>query len=77
MQHVLSTGRSALRRDATGLAGAMLFVAIGLGTGKLGNVRTQTLRAFSAADMKNVSDAIIAVFPSEHGWRTFLKRLGQ
>jgi hypothetical protein len=54
MQHVLSTGRSALRRDATALAGAMLFVAIELGTGKLGNVRTQTLRAFSAADMKNV-----------------------
>ena len=27
---------------------------IGLGTGKLGNVRTQTLRAFSAADMKDI-----------------------
>jgi len=30
------------------------MTAIGLGIGKLGNVRTQTLRAFSAADMKNV-----------------------
>jgi uncharacterized protein with GYD domain len=25
-----------------------------LGTGKLGNVRTQTLRAFSAADMQKI-----------------------
>ena len=30
------------------------MTALGLATGKLGNVRTQTLRAFSAADMKNV-----------------------
>ena len=30
------------------------MTAIGLGTGKLGNVRTQTLRAFSAADMKDI-----------------------
>jgi len=30
------------------------MTAIGLGTGKLGKVRTQTLRAFSAADMKNI-----------------------
>jgi uncharacterized protein with GYD domain len=30
------------------------MTAIGLGTGKLGNVRTQTLRAFSAAEMKNI-----------------------
>ena len=30
------------------------MTALGLGTGKLGNVRTQTLRAFSAADMKNI-----------------------
>jgi len=30
------------------------MTAVGLGTGKLGNVRTQTLRAFSAADMKNI-----------------------
>jgi uncharacterized protein with GYD domain len=28
--------------------------ALGLSTGKLGNVCTQTLRAFSAADMKNI-----------------------
>jgi uncharacterized protein with GYD domain len=30
------------------------MTAIGLGTGKLGNVRTQTLRAFSAAEMKTI-----------------------
>ena len=30
------------------------MTALGLGTGKLGNVRTHTLRAFSAADMKNI-----------------------
>jgi uncharacterized protein with GYD domain len=30
------------------------MTAVGLGIGKLGNVRTQTLRAFSAADMKNI-----------------------
>jgi uncharacterized protein with GYD domain len=30
------------------------MTAAGLGLGKLGNVRTQTLRAFSAADMKNI-----------------------
>ena len=30
------------------------MTALGLGLGKLGNVRTQTLRAFSAADMKNI-----------------------
>jgi uncharacterized protein with GYD domain len=30
------------------------MTAIGLGTGKLGNVRTQTLRAFSAADMQKI-----------------------
>jgi uncharacterized protein with GYD domain len=28
--------------------------ALGLSVAKLGNVRTQTLRAFSAADMKNI-----------------------
>ena len=32
----------------------MTMTALGLATGKLGNVRTQTLRAFSAADMKNI-----------------------
>src|SRR5213592_5171144 len=30
------------------------MTALGLGAGKLGNVRTQTLRAFSAADMKTI-----------------------
>jgi len=30
------------------------MTALGLGLGKLGNVRTQTLRAFSAGDMKNI-----------------------
>jgi uncharacterized protein with GYD domain len=30
------------------------MTALGLATSKLGNVRTQTLRAFSAADMKNI-----------------------
>jgi uncharacterized protein with GYD domain len=30
------------------------MTALGLGTGKLGNVRTQTLRAFSAAEMQNI-----------------------
>jgi uncharacterized protein with GYD domain len=30
------------------------MTALGLDTGRLGNVRTQTLRAFSAADMKNI-----------------------
>src|SRR6266496_501490 len=30
------------------------MTALGLSTGKLGNVRTQTLRAFAAADMKNI-----------------------
>ena len=28
--------------------------ALGLSVAKLGNIRTQTLRAFSAADMKNI-----------------------
>ena len=32
------------------------MTALGLSTGKLGNVRTQTLRAFSAADMKGILD---------------------
>jgi uncharacterized protein with GYD domain len=30
------------------------MTALGLGIGKLGNVRTQTLRAFSAAEMKGI-----------------------
>jgi uncharacterized protein with GYD domain len=30
------------------------MTALGLGAGRLGNVRAQTLRAFSAADMKNI-----------------------
>ena len=30
------------------------MTAIGLNTGKAGNVRTQTLRAFSAADIKKI-----------------------
>jgi uncharacterized protein with GYD domain len=30
------------------------MTALGLSTGKLGNVRTQTLRAFTGADMKNI-----------------------
>ena len=30
------------------------ITALGLSTGALGNVRTQTLRAFSAADMKSI-----------------------
>lgn len=30
------------------------ITALGLSTGALGNVRTQTLRAFTQADMKNV-----------------------
>ena len=30
------------------------MTALGLSIGKLGNVRTQTLRAFTAADMKNI-----------------------
>src|SRR5712691_1215904 len=30
------------------------MTALGLRTGKLGNVRTQTLRAFTPADMKNI-----------------------
>jgi uncharacterized protein with GYD domain len=30
------------------------MTALGLSTGKLGNVRTQTLRAFSTAEMKNI-----------------------
>jgi uncharacterized protein with GYD domain len=30
------------------------MTTLGLGLGKLGNVRTQTLRAFSAADMKGI-----------------------
>jgi uncharacterized protein with GYD domain len=30
------------------------MTALGLSIGKLGNVRTQTLRAFGAADMKNI-----------------------
>jgi uncharacterized protein with GYD domain len=30
------------------------MTALGLGTGKLGNVRTQTLRAFSAEDMNGI-----------------------
>ena len=30
------------------------MTALGLSLGKLGNVRTQTLRAFSAADMKGI-----------------------
>jgi uncharacterized protein with GYD domain len=30
------------------------MTALGLSTGKLGNVRTQTLRAFFTAEMKNI-----------------------
>ena len=30
------------------------MTAVGLGTGRLGNVRTETLRAFSAAEMQNI-----------------------
>ncbi len=32
----------------------LTMTALGLSTGKLGNVRTQTLRAFTPADMKNI-----------------------
>ncbi len=31
-----------------------MITALGLGTGALGNVRTQTLRAFTQADIKNI-----------------------
>jgi uncharacterized protein with GYD domain len=34
------------------------MTALGLGTGKLGNVRTHALRAFSAADIKTFSAKI-------------------
>ena len=34
------------------------MTALGLSTGKLGNVRTQTLRAFSAADIKTILDKV-------------------
>ena len=34
------------------------MTALGLSTGKLGNVRTQTLRAFSAADIKSILDKV-------------------
>jgi len=35
------------------------MTALGLSLGKLGNVRTQTLRAFSAADMKAVLGKVV------------------
>jgi uncharacterized protein with GYD domain len=35
------------------------MTALGLSTGKLGNVRTQTLRAFSAADMKSILGKVV------------------
>ena len=34
------------------------MTALGLITGKAGNVRTQTLRAFSAADMKSILEKV-------------------
>jgi uncharacterized protein with GYD domain len=34
------------------------MTALGLSAGKLGNVRTQTLRAFSAADIKTILDKV-------------------
>jgi uncharacterized protein with GYD domain len=34
------------------------MTALGLSTGKLGNVRTQTLRAFSATDIKSILDKV-------------------
>jgi uncharacterized protein with GYD domain len=34
------------------------MTALGLSAGKLGNVRTQTLRAFSAADIKSILDKV-------------------
>ena len=40
--------------------------ALGLSVAKLGNIRTQTLRAFSAADMKNISRQGIVVRESNH-----------
>ena len=35
------------------------ITALGLSLGKLGNVRTQTLRAFSAADMSSVLGKVV------------------
>ena len=35
------------------------MTALGLSLGKLGNVRTQTLRAFSAADMSSVLGKVV------------------
>jgi uncharacterized protein with GYD domain len=35
------------------------MTALGLSLGKLGNVRTQTLRAFSAADMKSILSKVV------------------
>ena len=35
------------------------MTALGLSIGKLGNVRTQTLRAFSAADMNSVLGKVV------------------
>ena len=35
------------------------MTALGLSLGKLGNVRTQTLRAFSAADMKGILSKVV------------------
>lgn len=35
------------------------ITALGLSTGALGNVRTQTLRAFTQADMKNVLSKMV------------------
>jgi uncharacterized protein with GYD domain len=35
------------------------MTAFGLSLGKLGNVRTQTLRAFSAADMKSILGKVV------------------
>jgi uncharacterized protein with GYD domain len=34
------------------------MTALGLSTGKLGNVRTQTLRAFTAADIKSILEKV-------------------
>ena len=35
------------------------MTTLGLSLGKLGNVRTQTLRAFSAADMKGILSKVV------------------
>ena len=35
------------------------MTALGLSIGKLGNVRTQTMRAFSAADMKGILGKVV------------------